>query len=278
MSPDRVRFAKDTSQYWYKPNISRDDAISLLQEQDQGAFIVRDSNSFPGAFGLAVRVAGSSGPAAVRHFLIEPTARGVRLRGCTDEPVFGSLSALVYQHTVTALALPTVLRLPEKDPAPAGGALAAARALLASGAACHVLLLGSENTEALTGPAAVRRAVSRLLLKKPSPKAYTVHFKVAAAGITLTDAARKLFFRRHYPANAVSHCGLDPDDRRWSHELDEHGVPTTKRIFAFVARANGNDNQCHVFAELEPEQPATAIVNFVVKALLGNTQKTRDIV
>jgi len=28
------------------------------------------------------------------------------------------------------------------------------------------------------------------------------------------------------------------------------------------------DNQCHLFAELEPEQPATAIVNFVSKVMM----------
>ena len=35
--------------------------------------------------------AGSGDPAneLVRHFLIEPTARGVRLKGCSNEPVFG---------------------------------------------------------------------------------------------------------------------------------------------------------------------------------------------
>ncbi|XP_061378898.1 tensin-1 isoform X3 [Danaus plexippus] len=268
VAPDRVRFARDTSHYWYKPNISRDDAVTALQQLEEGAFIVRDSNSFPGAFGLAVR-AGTG----VRHFLIEPTARGVRLRGCPDEPVFGSLSALVYQHTVTPLALPVPLKLPDRDPW-TGGASAAARALLATGAACNVLLLGSENTEALTGPAAVKRAVQNILQKK-SP-AHVVHFKVFGGGITLTDAARKLFFRRHYPATGVSYAGIDPDERRYKYV--DNGTQTEKRIFAFVARASsGADNQCHVFAELEPEQPATAIVNFVNKALLGNTQK-QDII
>lgn len=28
VAPDRVRFARDTSHYWYKPNISRDDGTS----------------------------------------------------------------------------------------------------------------------------------------------------------------------------------------------------------------------------------------------------------
>ncbi|KAL4708121.1 hypothetical protein ACJJTC_009900 [Scirpophaga incertulas] len=272
VAPDRVRFARDTSHYWYKPNISRDDAVAALLPLEEGAFIVRDSNSFPGGFGLAVRAGGAGG---VRHFLVEPAARGVRLRGCPDEPVFSSLSALVYQHTVTPLALPVPLRLPHRDPWTGGSANAAARALLATGAACHVLLLGSENTEALTGPAAVKRAVHNLLNKKAP--AHMVHFKVFGGGITLTDAARKLFFRRHYPAAGVSHAGLDPDDRRYTF-VSDNGDHTEKRIFAFVARTStAADNQCHVFAELEPEQPATAIVNFVNKALLGNSQK-RDII
>ena len=49
----------------------------------------------------------------VRHFLIEPNPRGVRLKGCANEPIFGSLSALIYQHTLTQLALPCKLQLPE---------------------------------------------------------------------------------------------------------------------------------------------------------------------
>lgn len=30
----------------------------------------------------------------VRHFLIEPTPKGVRLRGCSNEPVFGKTEFL----------------------------------------------------------------------------------------------------------------------------------------------------------------------------------------
>lgn len=48
-------------------------------------------------------------------------------------------------------------------------------------------------------------------------QAVMVHFKVFGGGITLTDATRKLFFRRHYAAAAVSYAGLDPDERRFAH-------------------------------------------------------------
>ena len=75
-------------------------AINMLKDQSPGTFIVRDSNSFPGAFGLALKVAtppphvagkNTSDPSSelVRHFLIEPTSKGVRIKGCSNEPVFG---------------------------------------------------------------------------------------------------------------------------------------------------------------------------------------------
>lgn len=71
----------------------------MLRDRPPGTFVVRDSNSFPNAFGLALKVATpppstpgktSSDPSTelVRHFLIEPTSRGVRLKGCANEPVF----------------------------------------------------------------------------------------------------------------------------------------------------------------------------------------------
>lgn len=77
-----------------------DIAINMLKDKPPGTFVVRDSNSFPGAFGLAVKVAqpppnvqnktGDISNELVRHFLIEPTAKGVRLKGCANEPVFGT--------------------------------------------------------------------------------------------------------------------------------------------------------------------------------------------
>lgn len=95
----------------------------MLRHAAPGTFIVRDSTTFANAYGLVIKVAypppgvqqkGPPGDELVRHFLVEPTTRGVRLKGCANEPVFTSLSALVYQHSITQLALPCKLMIPDR--------------------------------------------------------------------------------------------------------------------------------------------------------------------
>lgn len=289
VSANNVRLVKENCKYWYKQSITREEAITILRTQVPGTFIVRDSNSFPGAFGLALKVAsppanGGKQPGCVtdsselvRHFLIEPTSKGVKLKGYSNEPVFASLSALIYQHTITALALPTQLVLPQQDLGDSNSGEASSankqmQQLLQLGAACNLYYLFTMETDQLTGPAAVRKTVSQLFLTRPLPIPTIVHFKVSGQGITLTDQARKLFFRKHYPVSQISHCGVDPEDRRWSLKTAEGEQPqTSSRLFAFVARkpANRSCNQCHVFAELDADQPARAIVNFVNKLMLA---------
>lgn len=282
-----VKFVQDTSKFWYKPDISRDQAIAMLKDKEPGSFVVRDSHSFRGAYGLAMKVAtpppsvlqlnkkGDLSNELVRHFLIECTPKGVRLKGCSNEPYFGSLTALVCQHSITPLALPCKLLIPEKDPleetaepSPQTAANSAAE-LLKQGAACNVWYLNSVEMESLTGHQAVQKALSLTLLQEPPPLSTVVHFKVSAQGITLTDNQRKLFFRRHYPVSSVIFCALDPEDRKWIKD------GPSCRVFGFVARKQGSatDNVCHLFAEHDPEQPASAIVNFVSKVMIGSPRR-----
>ncbi|KAK6054046.1 SH2 domain protein [Cooperia oncophora] len=192
----------------------------MLRDKAPGTFVVRDSNSFPGAFGLALKVATpppgvapGDGTELVRHFLIEPSPKGVKLKGCNNEPVFGSLSALVYQHSITPLALPTKLLLPEYDPATTPEHVSATQALLEQGAACNVAYIGSVDCESLTGSECVRRAVA----------------------ITVEDAQRNV-----------------------TRPVSVHFKPSSM------------ENACHVFSEFEPEQPATAVVNFINKVLFAS--------
>lgn len=233
---------------------------------------------------MVVRVAqpppGSKGGSdeLVRHFLVEPTVRGVRLKGCSNEPVFSSLSALIYQHTVTPLALPCRLILPESDIQQVGYQSAAQQQLAVSGAACNVLYLFSADTESLTGPQAVRKAVRILFERRPLPSPTEVHFKVSNMGITLTDNSRQLFFRKHYPAMTISYVGIDPDDHRWSVQIANSDIPVkNQHIFAFVAKKTptSTDNQCHIFCELEARQPASAIVSFAQKVLMDEATRNQ---
>ncbi|KAK9519731.1 hypothetical protein VZT92_022440 [Zoarces viviparus] len=286
---DTVKFVQDTSKFWYKPDISRDQAITVLKDKEPGSFIVRDSHSFRGAYGLAMKVAtpppsvlqqskkvGDLSNELVRHFLIECSQKGVRLKGCPNEPYFGSLTALVCQHSITPLALPCKLILPDKDPveelndSPAQTATNSAAELLKQGAACNVWYLGSVELESLTGHQAVQKATTLTLSMDPPPASTAVHFKVSAQGITLTDNQRKLFFRRHYAVNTVIFCSLDPQGRKWT-----RGSASTAKIFGFVARKSQSEteNICHLFAEHDPEQPASAIVNFVSKVMIGSHKK-----
>ncbi|XP_008295555.1 tensin-1 isoform X4 [Stegastes partitus] len=282
-----VKFVQDTSKFWYKPDISREQAINLLREREPGAFVIRDSHSFRGAYGLAMKVAspppsvhqskkGDITNELVRHFLIESSPKGVKLKGCPNEPYFGCLSALVYQHAITPLALPCKLLIPTTDLIEEAPEVAPTNPLaerLKQGAvqrtpadshACNVLYINSVEMESLTGPQAVAKAISETLATASPPTATVVHFKVSSQGITLTDNQRKLFFRRHYPTNTVTFCDIDPQDRKWS--KPEGG---TAKLFGFVARKQGSttDNVSHLFAELDPDQPASAIVNFVSKMI-----------
>ncbi|XP_054911850.1 tensin-3 [Poeciliopsis prolifica] len=286
---DTVKFVQDTSKFWYKPDISRDQAIAVLKDKEPGSFIVRDSHSFRGAYGLAMKVAtpppsvvhhskkvGDLSSELVRHFLIECTPKGVRLKGCPNEPYFGSLTALVCQHSITPLALPCKLILPDRDPleelndASTQTTTNSAAELLKQGAACNVWFLGSVELESLTGQQAVQKATTLTLAMDPPPPSTVVHFKVSAQGITLTDNQRKLFFRRHYTVNTVIFCSLDPQGRKWTRDSI-----STAKIFGFVARKSQSEteNVCHLFAEHDPEQPASAIVNFVSKVMIGSHKK-----
>ncbi|AWP03124.1 putative tensin-like C1 domain-containing phosphatase [Scophthalmus maximus] len=279
-----AKFVQDSSKYWYKPGISRDQAIAVLKDREPGTFLIRDSNSFQGAYGLALKVAtpppnanitGSKGDPLeqlVRHFLIETGPRGVKIKGCHNESYFGSLSALVYQHSITPISLPYALRIPENDVVgelqemQSSTSTSTAADLLKQGAACNVLYLNSVETESLTGPEAVSKATKCTLALSPRPVATAVHFKVSSQGITLTDSKRRLFFRRHYPINSVTYSSLDPQDKRWT-----NSDSTSCKMFGFVARRTGSatENVCHLFAEMDPEQPAVAIVNFINKVMLG---------
>ncbi|CAF1084668.1 unnamed protein product [Rotaria sordida] len=295
--------AHNVSQYWYKEKLSREDAINLLKTKPPGTFLVRDSQGFPGSYGLAIKVetlpAGiqakqGADPNAelVRHYLIERTPTGhVRLKGCPNEPDFANLSALVYQHSITPLALPIKLVLPTADITEDYRSLGnqqqqqhetlkkvSVKDLLEKGAACNVVYLNNVDVESLSGQMAVNKALRSTFENADRLQATIVHFKVSNTGITLTDTKKKLFSRRHFPKEYVTYCGVDYEtDRYWTHQFPDLEMLLKAKCFGFVSKKiNGNnrsaqaENECHIFAEIDRTQPSTAIVNFVSKVMIGS--------
>ncbi|KAK2502365.1 hypothetical protein MC885_021293 [Smutsia gigantea] len=277
-----MKFVMDTSKYWFKPSITREQAIELLRKEEPGAFIVRDSSSYRGSFGLALKVQEAPEPARnqpaedssdlVRHFLIESSAKGVHLKGADEEPYFGSLSAFVCQHSIMALALPCKLTIPQKELGGGDGAsdlsTDSRASCLKNSAGCHALYLSSVSVETLTGALAVQKAISATLERDVLPTPTVVHFKVTEQGITLTDIQRKVFFRRHYPLTTLRFCGTDPEQRKWQ----KYCKPS--RIFGFVAKnqTESQENVCHLFAEYDTVQPASQVIS-LVGALLQDTER-----
>lgn len=283
VEPHLVKFAKDSSEYWYKPNMSREEAVDLLRNVVPGTFLIRNSTTYRNAFGLVLRVAKPpagvvTGPGygdeLVRHFLLEPTTRGVRLMGCTNEPIFTSLSAFVYEHSINQMSLPCTLLIPDQDVLFTSNnqeIMFKQKQIMVQGAACNVLYLFQSDMESLTGDDAVRKAVLEMYSEHKRPVPLEVHLKISGEGITLTDNTRTQFFRRHYPAKNISHFCMDPSNHLWSVEASDEGLQRSvnKSIFAFIARpmTGSKDNQCHIFCDLSSKQPASAIVSFAHKVL-----------
>ncbi|KAK3600133.1 hypothetical protein CHS0354_024785 [Potamilus streckersoni] len=98
---------------WYQAGIPRDVALEILQQEEIGSFIVRDSTTHPGCYALSVRVPKFENPTGISHYLVLKTQRGVKLKGLDKE--WPNLLALVTHHTVMPEMLPCTLRLPRNS-------------------------------------------------------------------------------------------------------------------------------------------------------------------
>lgn len=230
----RIVMVQDRLRWWYKPDMPRDEIVRTLLKMRSGSFLVRKSNTYAGAYGVAIRVeqVPSSAPTSgdpekdlIRHFLVERSSKGVRVRGFPDEPAFSSLAALIYQHTVTPLGLPCRLILPDYDPAPKYSQLNHSLLSLLSlnskpstqeqksngngmadsleslqhddagqGISVEVLYAGAVDVESLTGQQAVARAFDHLSLafrNQQQTSLIEAKLTVNRQGVTITDVNRK---------------------------------------------------------------------------------------
>ena len=51
-----VSEVKDLMPLWYRPNITRDEAILLVKTMSPGSFIVRDSQTVSGGYAITIKV------------------------------------------------------------------------------------------------------------------------------------------------------------------------------------------------------------------------------
>ncbi|NXG91936.1 TENS4 protein, partial [Stercorarius parasiticus] len=275
-----MKFVMDTSKYWFKPSITRDQAIQLLKDKEPGTFVVRDSTSYRGSFGLAMKVpvsptgsqTGDESGDLIRHFLIESSAKGVHLKGASEELYFGKDGNFTPRKVVARSSLTCGIKcsrfsfcadLADGEDSP-DCTPESAPALLKKTAVCNVLYLNSVNVETLTGAPAIQKAISSTFELETLPTPTLVHFRATEQGVTLTDVQRKVFFRRHYPLAAIRFCGMDPENRKWQKYCK------SSRIFGFVAKSQtDSENFCHLFAEYDTVQPASLVIDLLCKLLPG---------
>lgn len=79
---------------------------------------------------------------------------------------------------------------------------------------CHLVYLGCRDCDLSTGSEAVDKAISKLLTANHNfANSSLVEMKLLRSGITLTDEARKLFFRKHFSKRQMVSCEKDPRGR-----------------------------------------------------------------
>ena len=91
------------------------------------------------------------------------------------------------------------------------------------------------DTEMLTGDAAILRTYAEYSRQSEPRCDCIVQIKATSEGITLTDRQRKIFFRKHFPAETISHCGLEPN--RKSVIIEKQKL----RVFGFVAKRSSSN-------------------------------------
>lgn len=121
---------KKMKEFWYRPKITRHEAVELLKCAPTGSFVIRDSTSYTNGLGLAVKIAKLTEKILdkvtdqtdiqaehVRHYLIEGIPEPINnqmqylLKGSAEEKIYKSLERLVFKHLSNQVSLPVKLNL-----------------------------------------------------------------------------------------------------------------------------------------------------------------------
>lgn len=278
--------ASTSEKFWYKPKMSRDRAIQLLKNAAPGDFIVRDSKSYQGSYGLCVRVEKHQVPRSVldslppksdescqlvRHFLIEGSQKGVKVAGSDREPNFASLAALIHQHCHTPLSLPIKLNIPLYD-------ITTTDPKSTNKQNNHnnidqisttLYYLDETDTEMLTGEAAIERCYEVYKSNSSSTSSgCSIHVKASSEGLLLTDSKLTKFFRKHYSSDSISYCGYYNGQSGMTEQWANQNA-SPEKIIGIVAKKSAS-NTC-VLLKTDQTETSDKLIKYLSMIIQKNS-------
>ncbi|XP_071805500.1 uncharacterized protein [Asterias amurensis] len=100
---------------WFKAGVPREIAVEILQQEEKGAFIVRESKSHPGCFALSIKVDLNFNESGIANYLVVRTKNGgYTIKGFGRD--FADLPRLVHHYSFYQEQLPCKLVLSRCNP------------------------------------------------------------------------------------------------------------------------------------------------------------------
>ncbi|KAI6653252.1 hypothetical protein LOD99_3777 [Oopsacas minuta] len=277
------KLVSETIEDWYKASITREAAVRELIPLPVGSFVIRDSQTVSGGYALSMKVpdsfvlqksqdTGESLPTnpedCVRHFLIAPHHRGIRLQGW-EEPPFDNLTTFVIQHSNQPMALPCRLRIRSAHPVAPTEPVPRPRGELKNiEIAAKAVYLGGLNIAGKGTKVQMEDVAAKLSTARKS-LSILVEIKVSAKeGITITDVNKKAFDSRSFMPNEVTFAAVCTSVK-WTGgvQLKESGIEeqfTNSNCFGLVVGIrNQVGHTCLTFADPSPSNISQTIVCYI---------------
>ncbi|XP_022090001.1 uncharacterized protein LOC110978947 isoform X2 [Acanthaster planci] len=110
-----IQYKDVTEAPWFKAGVPREIAVEILQQEERGAFIVRESKSHPGCFALSIKVDGDFNETGIANYLVVRTKNGgYTIKGFGRD--FADLPRLVHHYALHQEQLPCKLNLSRCNP------------------------------------------------------------------------------------------------------------------------------------------------------------------
>lgn len=288
---EETRQLTDSIEHWYKPSLSRDEATAILQTKSVGHFIIRDSSTVNGGYALSLRVPddflqlhqnladSKSLPIhdIVRHFLIAPHMKGVRLQGW-EEPPFENLTTFVHRHTNEAMSLPCKLKGPvgvtnqvSRVPVPSQKPQSLQNIEIAGKA----VYLGGLSIVGKGTKFQIEEVAKKLSEAKKS-LSILVEIRVSTQnGISVIDVNKRAFDKRQFNRKQINFTAQCPTVK-WEGRIEEINTGKCEDVknavcFGIVVDILSQaGSTCLIFADPSPSNISHTLISFINSNLLQN--------